>query len=139
MKRFALPKMVISLPLAVLAAVGLIFINETSFHQSKAAAASIQEAQLTRESVNKLLQHLLDAETGQRGYLLTGDLRYLAPYNSATGEIDQTMDGLRRMLTPYKEQLDEFVGGVGNVIAKCVDAMPTHSEFIAKHCAAQAA
>jgi tryptophan 7-halogenase len=36
------------------------------------------------------------------------------------------------------EELMEFVGGVGNVIAKCVDVMPTHAEFIAQNCAAKA-
>ena len=44
MKRFAIYKMAISLPLAVLAAALLIFINEASFQRSTAAAASIEEA-----------------------------------------------------------------------------------------------
>jgi tryptophan halogenase len=34
------------------------------------------------------------------------------------------------------KQLNEFVGGVKNVIATCVDAMPMHEQFIARHCAA---
>ncbi len=45
----------------------------------------------TRQVQYELLQTeslLLDAETGQRGYLLTGDLQYLAPYNRAVAEID---------------------------------------------------
>jgi tryptophan 7-halogenase len=41
------------------------------------------------------------------------------------------------LLTP--KELDEFVGSVGGVIAKCVEAMPTHAEFIANNCAAQPA
>ena len=57
MKKFVLPKMLISLPLAVLVAAILIFINEVSFRESKTAAAGIEEAQRTRGSVNKLLQH----------------------------------------------------------------------------------
>ncbi|MCZ8227652.1 MAG: hypothetical protein O9249_00865, partial [Burkholderiaceae bacterium] len=44
-KRFAIPKMAISLPLAVLAAAILIFINEASFRKSTDAAAAIEEAQ----------------------------------------------------------------------------------------------
>ncbi len=31
----------------------------------------------------QVLAALLDAETGQRGYLLTGEDRYLAPYDTA--------------------------------------------------------
>lgn len=108
MKRFAIPKMAISLPLAVLAAAFLIFINEASFRKSTDAAAAIEEAQLTRGAINKLLQHVLDAETGQRGYLLTGDERYLEPYNTALADIDQNLDVLRQLFTPYREQLVEF-------------------------------
>ena len=100
--------MLISLPLAVLVAVILIFINEVSFRESKKAAANIEEAQRTRGSINKLLQHLLDAETGQRGYLLTGDVRYLEPYTTAVQEIDRNMDELRQMFVPYRDQLGEF-------------------------------
>ena len=33
-------------------------------------------------------------------------------------------------------QLDELVGGVKKVIANCVEAMPTHAQFIARYCAA---
>ena len=34
----------------------------------------------------------MDAETGQRGYLYTGDLHYLEPYNRATQEVDGQLD-----------------------------------------------
>ena len=108
MKKFSVPKMSISMPLAVLAAVILIFINEASFHESTEAAANIEEAQQTRTAINKLLQSMLDAETGQRGYLLTGEERYLEPYNAAVGNIGQNLDGLRLLFTPYKEQLAEL-------------------------------
>jgi signal transduction histidine kinase len=100
--------MAISLPLAVLAAAFLIFINEASFRKSTEAAANIEEAQLTRGAINKMLQHMLDAETGQRGYLLTGDGRYLEPYNTALADIGQNLDALRQLFTPYPEQLAEF-------------------------------
>ncbi len=35
-----------------------------------------------------LLSHLVDAETGQRGYLLTGDRSYLAPYDTGLAASD---------------------------------------------------
>ena len=40
------------------------------------------------ENLGTLLSTLKDAETGQRGYLLTGDAEYLQPYDSATSAID---------------------------------------------------
>jgi tryptophan 7-halogenase len=33
-------------------------------------------------------------------------------------------------------ELHEYVGGVGKVIASCVESMPTHAQFIARHCQA---
>jgi len=101
--------MAISLPLAVLAVAGLIFINEASFSSSSDALADMEEAQLTRGALNDLKQTILDAETGQRGYLLTGDERYLEPYTNAIDQVNQEIDSLRQIFMPHKEQLAEFV------------------------------
>jgi len=40
---------------------------------------------------------LLDAETGQRGYLLTGESKYLQPYNEALSQIDSHLQRLARL------------------------------------------
>lgn len=121
MKKFAFPKMAISLPLAVLAAASLIFINEVSFRESTQAAASIEEAQQTRGTLNKLLQLVLDAETGQRGYLLTGEARYLEPYSKAIVEINQNLDILRELFTPYRENLAEFASMSRHISSKLAE------------------
>jgi PAS domain S-box-containing protein len=47
---------------------------------------------------------LADAETGQRGYLLTGDQQYLEPYTSASGEIDSHLENLRRLTSDNPTQ-----------------------------------
>ncbi|MEO7160938.1 MAG: CHASE3 domain-containing protein [Polaromonas sp.] len=100
--------MAISLPLAVLAAAFLIFINEASFQQSTKAVANMEQAQQTRSAINQLERQMLDAETGQRGYLLTGDQRYLEPYKMAVGDITQNLDRLRQLFAPQREQLGDF-------------------------------
>ena len=93
---FASSRGAISLILALLAALVLIGINETGYSQSSRALERIEEYTRTRNQVNRLLQHVLDAETGSRGYLLTGDPRYLEPYNAAVAEIGQNLEALRR-------------------------------------------
>ncbi len=108
MKKFALPKMIISLPLAILAAAFLIFINESSFRESTKALANIESAQQTRMAISKLVRQVLDAETGQRGFLLTGDPRYLEPYNTATADITQNLDAMRPLFAPSRDQLGDF-------------------------------
>src|SRR5262249_29377595 len=45
----------------------------------------------------RLLSALTEAETGERGFLLTDNPRYLAPYNSALAEVDQQIKDLRKL------------------------------------------
>jgi signal transduction histidine kinase len=92
---FGLPRIAISLILALVAALVLIGINETGYTRSTQALERIDGYTRTRNAVNRLLQQVLDAETGSRGYLLTGDPRYLEPYNAAVVEISQNLEGLR--------------------------------------------
>ncbi|MDB5870225.1 MAG: multi-sensor signal transduction histidine kinase [Polaromonas sp.] len=108
MKKFASLKMAISLPLAMLAAAFLIFINEATFQQSTKAVANMEQAQQTRSAIDQLLRQVLDAETGQRGYLLTGDTRYLEPYKAAVGDITQNLTLLRELFSLHPELLSDF-------------------------------
>jgi signal transduction histidine kinase len=103
LRSFSMPKLAISLGLALLAAFILIGINETGFNQSSKALEDIAEASRTRGSLNRVLQNVLDAETGSRGFLLTGDPRYLEPYNAAVAEIGQQLDSLRLVYEPAEE------------------------------------
>jgi signal transduction histidine kinase len=105
MRWYPLPRMAVSLALALLAACVLIIINETGYDQSTAALDDIAEASSVRSSLNRVLQNVLDAETGSRGYLLTGDPRYLEPYDAAVVAIGQQLDALRLVYTP---NADEF-------------------------------
>lgn len=108
MRWFSIPKMAISLPLAVAAACVLVGINETTYNRSVGALSDISEAQRTSSELNRLLQHMLDAETGQRGFLLTGDARYLEPYKTATASLNQNLDILRNLYMRYPDELAGF-------------------------------
>ena len=41
------------------------------------------------EEIQIVTSYIKDAETGQRGFLITGQERYLEPYNNAIKEIDK--------------------------------------------------
>ncbi|MGB7542731.1 MAG: diguanylate cyclase [Burkholderiales bacterium] len=47
--------------------------------------------------ISDVLSMLQDAESGQRGYLLTGKISYLEPYHSSLNEIDERISLLREM------------------------------------------
>jgi signal transduction histidine kinase len=107
-RKFVLPKFTVSLWLAVAATAALIAVGELSFSHTWKANDEIEETQATRASLNLLVQRLLDAETGQRGYLLTGDNKYLEHYTLAIDNINQNLDELRAMVAPFPPQLAEF-------------------------------
>lgn len=104
MRRLSLPRTAINLALAVLAALFLVGINETGFIRSTTALDDIAAASRTRDTLNRVMQLTLDAETGSRGYLLTGDPRYLEPYNSAVAELGKQLDSLRQTFPQAGEE-----------------------------------
>lgn len=70
--------------LSLMLLVGAIWGSQTSLSSGK----SVQDLYRSLYQLSALLSSLQDAEIGQRGYLLTGDERYLAPYEQAIGLVD---------------------------------------------------
>ncbi|CAN7602063.1 MULTISPECIES: CHASE3 domain-containing protein [unclassified Variovorax] len=95
MRWLAFPKMALGLTLATLAALVLVGINEAGYRQSTQALTEVGEAQRVRLVLNMLLQNIIDAETGQRGYLLTGEARYREPYDVAVKQVDGQLAALQ--------------------------------------------
>ena len=108
MKLLSRPKIAFVLPLAVLAVASLIALNELGYRRSAVAAESMMDEQEKRSTLHVLLQQVLDAETGQRGYLLTGDDKYLLPYAEAATGITTTLDSLRKIYVGDTVQLGRF-------------------------------
>jgi PAS domain S-box-containing protein len=65
-----------------------------------------QQVQLELATVVSLLK---DAETGQRGYLYTGEARYLEPYNSATQQMDAHVNNLAELVADDPKQQSRIV------------------------------
>ena len=81
-----------ALPLAILVVVGAVaYASTVRLVETAEAVAHEQE---TLREIERLLSVLKDAETGQRGYVITGKDSYLAPYNDALKEIKPALDHL---------------------------------------------
>jgi PAS domain S-box-containing protein len=67
----------------------------------------VAEAHARTAASARLLSLMQDAETGQRGYLLTGEESYLAPYTKATRDIAAHLDKLASLgsLGPEEDAL----------------------------------
>ena len=66
--------------------------------------ADITKAHEIRQLARELLLSVVDAETGQRGYLLSRDQRYLEPYTRAVASIDETYDRLLALVEDNQSQ-----------------------------------
>ena len=72
------------------------------------------------EQLDHLLAEMTDAETGQRGYLITGSVRYLAPYERATARIADTLHAIRVLSadgSAEEERLNRLVPQVASRLA----------------------
>ncbi len=101
-------KVVISLILAVIAAIMLVSINETGYKRSTSALNTLERTQATRAKINQLLQRILDAESSLRGYLLTGENRYLQPYNQALSATSKLREDIQQVLIYNPQELAKF-------------------------------
>ncbi|SEA92080.1 CHASE3 domain-containing protein [Variovorax sp. YR216] len=108
MRWLAFPKMALSLTLATLAALVLVGINEAGYRQSRQALEEVSDAQRARVVLNLMLQNILDAETGQRGYLLTGEPRYREPYDAAVKQVDGHLAALQLLYANRPTQLAQL-------------------------------
>jgi CHASE3 domain sensor protein len=66
--------------------------------QRGAANAALQRTLAVQLGLRQVFALVQDAETGQRGYLLTGDEAYLGPYEAATRGIAKEMEALARVV-----------------------------------------
>lgn len=58
------------------------------------------------ESCTELLSLIKDMETGQRGYVITGDSNFLEPFSEARGAIIAATDSLRSLLDDTEHRLN---------------------------------
>lgn len=71
-------------------------------------AQSVIHTREVLEKTQELIAHVSDAETGQRGYLLTGKPAYLEPYHRATDEIGQKVKLLSQLTVDNPSQQERI-------------------------------
>lgn len=74
----------------------------------------------TQRILADVLQLMTDAETAQRGYALTGDRAFLAPYENAEDELPESIGALHAWLGKHGEDADA---------ARLEDAVRVRQEF----------
>jgi methyl-accepting chemotaxis protein len=76
----------------------------------------VAHTHVVRETLAATLSSIKDAETGQRGFVLTGEERYLAPYTEALRVVDSDVRKLRE-LTPDNPRQQMRIAALQPLIA----------------------
>lgn len=115
MRRFRLTKMTINMLLALLAAVAMVAVNEAGYLSSNAAMERLEHAKNTRHTLDRLVREMLSVESGLRGYLLTGDMRYVEPYAKSARGIEAEIPRLHSLLLASPEDSADFSALTGYI------------------------
>ena len=88
----------------------------------------VEHTLVVRNQLETTLSLLKDAETGQRGFLVTGAAAYLEPYNTAVASLGQHRERLRRLTADNPKQqaslatLDELIQEKLNELRTTINA-----------------
>ncbi|WP_439520418.1 response regulator [Hydrogenophaga sp.] len=87
-------------------------ITYVNYVSSETRSVAVQEMERTTQAIralNEVLAAVKDAETGQRGFLITGDSNYLQPYQTAIGSLDRRLSTLKALMgnAPQDQELTQ--------------------------------
>ena len=87
--------------LALVPAVLVLLVGALAYERARSVVNDVQEVGRSHaiiEGADGLLTRAIDAETGQRAYLLTGEETFLEPYVGARADIARSLDSLRDLV-----------------------------------------
>ncbi|MCX4241916.1 response regulator [Paraliomyxa miuraensis] len=102
------PKSLAGFAAAILAVVGIALISQETLHNRTEGAERMAHTLEVSMTLESLLSTITEAETGQRGYLLAGDGRYLEPYDAAVVALPRELEQARRALARQPAQLERL-------------------------------
>jgi signal transduction histidine kinase len=118
-------------PLAALAALAMFLISESSYQRATSTFEALRVQGVASTNIQVLWRGLTDAETGQRGYLLTGRPEYLKPYEVAQTSVGNALAWLNNYYSadPGTEALIKQVTQASqNKLAELRETMKLYDE-----------
>jgi PAS domain S-box-containing protein len=112
-----------SIPL-ILFLLGQLLASE--FRQSRSLRDAVDESYRARLEVQRLLSIHQDMETGQRGFVMTGDRSFLEPFELARNEVEPALTAVERHLgdrSPLRRDLQELRRLSGEKLRFSVDVV----------------
>ncbi|MEO6409197.1 MAG: CHASE3 domain-containing protein [Burkholderiaceae bacterium] len=91
---------------ALIAVLLIAFFSYQSLQQGSSATDRLAQSSRSLDRLKELMITLLNAETGTRGYLLTGEERYLDPYMRARSVLATDLDQLRASASEARDKIE---------------------------------
>ncbi|MEK3877892.1 CHASE3 domain-containing protein [Paenibacillus sp. FSL M7-0420] len=126
--RFTVQLKILSITVLIVSALlAFVIVVHGRIHSLQQATNSItqQDREMTNLT-NQLEKNILDMETGQRGYVITGQDKYLAPYRQGQASLDSNYDQLAALtnagalqlnrLHSIKENVDRWIAATGDPV-----------------------
>jgi CheY-like chemotaxis protein/CHASE3 domain sensor protein/putative methionine-R-sulfoxide reductase with GAF domain len=101
--------------------------TDRAFRSREDSGEQVHHAMEVLERTKGILRLLAEAESAQRGYLLTGDNVYLAPYNDALAALPREMQSLRTLMGDREDLirrmdvLEELIGQKTGEMAQTIE------------------
>lgn len=92
----------------ILLTVVVLIASEAGNIRLRQGYSQVIRSQNVQSDISALLAELVNAEAGQRGYLLTGKESYLEPYHRAIPRINTLMNDIRNRFADDPEALKQF-------------------------------
>ncbi|MFO1304011.1 MAG: CHASE3 domain-containing protein [Burkholderiales bacterium] len=133
MKSVLPTRIVLPLVLGIAASLAIAVYAELGYRRLELANRQMAVALEMQATVHETLALIVDAETGQRGYLLTGREEYLAPYNAAVPKVDGALNRLRELLVQngtaaQRDALGRLNGLVGKKLSELEAAIALYQK-----------
>jgi len=112
-----------ALSLILLIAIGTV--AYTSISKLTSISQWVTHTHEVLEHVAGVLSALKDAETGQRGYVITGDEAFLEPYHTGSGEVANTVKELRKLTSDNPNQQKRIDAAEPVIAAKLAELKQT--------------
>ena len=90
-------RMPLAIALGSLLALGVLSVAEWSYQRAVDSLGSLGTRSIARTNIQTVMRRLLDAESAQRGYVLTGRKEYLTPYAEVAADIGSATATLREL------------------------------------------
>ncbi|MBT1697304.1 CHASE3 domain-containing protein [Fulvivirgaceae bacterium PWU4] len=104
------------LVLSVLLSIASAYITNYNTREKKESTEMIVRRYQSIESAVKLLSLVKDMESGQRGYIISGDRDFLIPYEGNKTAMDHEVDTLKQLILDNERQSNLLTGQIIDVL-----------------------